>query len=433
MSVRQWISRLFGLILITVFAVAVMIASGTDWLATTKGDAGVDAPKVELTATPVLVVEVAPTFVEITDHYSGLLEPLERFRLGFEINGRIARLGENAEGKPLDDGDAVRAGQTLATLDQRALKARVDEAKALADQAQTEFQRAERLKRENIQTITDAEYSQRQTDVKVTQAQLELALKTLDDATLTSKIDGVVSRRFANVGESVGPQQLVFEVVQTDTLVLDVGVPESRITAVIKRFNEAKRQSLRPDAKSLPREQTEFQATATLVAKDSHGRPLPANTGTVKRISQTADETSGLFSVEIEIPNKSHLLRPGQIAIAELIIDRVEGVKIPLTAAQFTNNRAFIYSVDGQGSPVFPPRKSGKYVADRHEFGPGMYLEQGANLVVFDFPAENVVLRGQHRLVDGRPVKVLREEKNKSDRQGSGERLDAKLHLDSDG
>lgn len=433
MSVRQWLSRLLGLIIITVFALAVMFASGTNWLFSGNNDSGTDEDqaRAKLTPTPVLVIEVERHSVDITDQYSGLLEPLERFRLAFEINGRIEKLGANLDGSPLDDGDIVRAGQALAILDRRALEARVEQAQAQADQAEREWQRAERLNQENTQAITEAEYFQRQTDVKIAQAQLKLAQKTLDDATLVSKIDGVISRRMVNPGESVAPQQVVFEVVQTDSLLLVVGVPESRITAIIDRFNEARRQALRPDARNLSVEEREFIAQVSLIGKDPMGRPWQPVDGIVRRIAQTADETSGLFAVEIEVSNDSHRLRPGQIAIGQLIIDRVEGVEFPLTAAQFTDNRAFVYSVDGQGSTVIPPEDSADYLAVRHELGPGSYLEQGANMVVFDFPASTVVLRGQHRLVDGRPVKVLTQVD--SDVLGSGEQVPVVRLPDSGG
>lgn len=423
MSFRQWLGRLFGLVLITVFAIAVMIASGTNWLSRqVDSDDGTGENSTQLTTSPVLVIAVTEEEIPLTDRYSGLLEPLERFRLSFEISGRVERLGENGLGKPLDEGDTIRVGQVLAVLDQRGFEARLAEAQALAERAEKEWERAERLRQENNKAITDAELVQRQTDLRVAEAQVKLARKALEDATLVSKVDGVISQRMANAGESVAPQQVVFEVVQTDSLHLVVGVPESRITAVVDRLQEAKRQALRPDAKDLDDAEKSFQADVRLVGKDPRGRPWQPVRGTVVRVAQTADETSGLFDVEILIPNREQRLRAGQIAIAELVVDSVTGVQFPLIAAQFTDDRAFVFSVKAKGGQVvIPPQKSASYEAVRHELNPGSYVEQGTSLVVYDFPATNVVLRGQHRLVDGRPVKVLTAAD--SDVLGTGEQV----------
>jgi membrane fusion protein (multidrug efflux system) len=411
MSTRDWLSRFLGLAIVTSFGLAVMVASATKWLswggAKQGGQSTVQRPVAELPPSPVLVVPVRRENIEITDRYSGLLEPLERYRLSFEISGRIEKLGVNADGQPLDDGDRIRQGQALAVLDQRGLLARLEEVQALAAQAKKEFDRAERLRRENERSITEAEYIQRETELKVTQAKLKLALKAVDDATLTSKVDGVISRRMANIGESVGPQQLVFEVVQTDFVLLVVGVPESRITAVVDRLSEANRQRLRPDSDQLPLDERTFIARVTLAGKDPLGVPRKPMIGAVRRVAQTADQTSGLFSVEILLQNADQRLRPGQIAIADLIVGQIDAYRIPITSAQFTDNRAFVFFVDGGNTPVLPPQEGASYLAVRHELVPGNYFEQGTSLIVIDFPADNIVLRGQHRLVSDRPVKVL--------------------------
>jgi RND family efflux transporter MFP subunit len=420
MTIRESMSRLLGLIIITAFALAVMIASGTNWLDLRPSADSDAADSAEGVPSPVLVIPIEKRIVAITDHYSGILEPTERFRLGFEIGGRVERLGESATGMPLDDGDRVRAGQVLAVLDTSGLTVRVDEMQALADRAESEWERAERLHKENTQAITEAEHIQRQTDWKVAVAQLKLAQKTLGDATLVSNIDGVISRKLINAGESVAAQQVAFEVVQNDSLILVVGVPESRITAIIDRFEYARGQRLRPDAPTLAADEREFVARVELVAKDALGQPGESLAGVVVRIAQTADETSGLFAVEIRVDNAGHHLRPGQIAVADLIVGRVEAFQIPLSAAQFTDDRAFVYSVEGDAE-VLPPTDDAHYTARVHELGTSDYMEQGSTLVVFELAASNIVLRGQNRLVDGRSVKVLTQDSSRSSNIPNGD------------
>ena len=68
---------------------------------------------------PVAVTNVRPKVCDLTIRYAGKIRPWESFSLGFEIGGRVDSLGQNDAGQPLDDGDAVQAGQVLARLDDR--------------------------------------------------------------------------------------------------------------------------------------------------------------------------------------------------------------------------------------------------------------------------------------------------------------------------
>ncbi len=120
------VGRIVGLVLVSVFAVAIMLASGTKWLATGKRTSS-SSPEQPTTdpldvPAPVLVKRLEREPIEIIDRYPGMIRPLERYNLAFEIGGRVASLGETSEGKSLDEGDRVRVGQLLAVLDERLLR-----------------------------------------------------------------------------------------------------------------------------------------------------------------------------------------------------------------------------------------------------------------------------------------------------------------------
>ena len=175
--------------------------------------------------------KVALETVEITDSYPGVIEPFERFALGFEIGGRVVALGVNSSGEPLDDGDRVEKGQVLAKLDDRVLRARVEEieaqiketkarqgeAAARHAEADADWTRLQQVQQTNPEAITEATRDQTETDLKVANSQLEviaaqasmldaqlaIAKKALEDADLLSPVAGVISRRLVNPGESV--------------------------------------------------------------------------------------------------------------------------------------------------------------------------------------------------------------------------------------
>lgn len=402
MSIGPKLGRLAGLILVTFFSGAVMLASGLGFW-TGESDQPAERPTVEeLPPAPVSIQHARPQQIAITDTYSGMLKPWERFRIGFDINGRVVSLGENQLGQPLDDGDVVRVGQVLATLDSRHLAARQREAKAMRVRAEDEFERAQELAQVNERAIRQGTLLTRETEFEVAQAQEELAAKALEDATLTAKVDGVISRRMINIGEPVLPQQTAFEIVQVDRLLLSIGVPESRVRAMIDRQRDVARQ------REIGRD-VEFGVKVQLSGRDAMGRPLDAEDGTVRTIAQTSDQDSGLFEVEIEIENSDRLLRPGQIGVARLEIAEVEGYRVPNTAAVVRNDSLALFFARREkdvAGAMPAPADGDRLLAKLMWLEEGDYLEQGSDIILLKLPPEarNVVTRGQHRLVDGSPI-----------------------------
>jgi multidrug efflux pump subunit AcrA (membrane-fusion protein) len=87
-------------------------------------------PDAALPRTPVRIISLESKRRDVTQRYSGKVQAWETLTLGFEIAGRVEELGVNQAGEPLDDGDRVEAGQVLARLDDRILRARQAEAVA---------------------------------------------------------------------------------------------------------------------------------------------------------------------------------------------------------------------------------------------------------------------------------------------------------------
>ena len=115
------IGKFVGLIVVTLFALAVMYVSGGRNDFSKQQEEKEDAPAVAETLAPVTVMPLLRQRLEIVDSYAGTIEPLESFSLAFQQPGRVESLGTTPDGKMLDVGDRVTAGQTLATLDTRVL------------------------------------------------------------------------------------------------------------------------------------------------------------------------------------------------------------------------------------------------------------------------------------------------------------------------
>ncbi len=407
-SLVKMLGRFLGLIVVTIFAIAVAIAS--NWgTKNPKTPPTVDANPAESAAT-VSVQHLELQDIEITLTSSGMIEPRERHTVSAEIAGRIIELGTNGQGEILDEGDRVTKGDLIVRLDDRVLKARVAETSARLKQAQNDHERLDRLRINNPSVITKADFQKSETDVAVAATMATVAQTNLEDATIVAPATGVISRRMINDGESVRPADPLFEIIEVDDVILRVGVPEFQISELIDR-----RQKVRQTGEV-------FRAFVHLLGKKLYGRTWPVLKGEVHHISETADDKTGLFEVEILLKkDEKQGVRPGQIALAHIVVDHVTGYKLPVAAAIYRDDNAYIYSVSPE-APAEGMSTTSSQNTSEQESSPNPlfrankiklaeYVEQGSDLII---PEGNlapkdltVIVRGQHRVVDGRLVEIV--------------------------
>ena len=365
---------LVGLLIVAGFALIILMTLGIGVLGWGASEAD-EEPEVQIPPSPVAVEKIELEPIEIIRSYSGMIRPMERFALGFEIAGRVKALGVNREGEPLDEGDRVGSGDLLAQLDDRVLLARLKEAKAQQEQAQADLNRVQLLEGQQPGTISQSEFQERVTASVLAQAQFDMAEKSLEDARLVwpAEVPGVISRRLVNPGESVNPQETVFEVIQVDEVLLVVGVPEAEVIEI----------------------HAQQRVHVELFARDRFRQRRPRLEGGVYRVGEAADDTTGLFEVEIKLPNPDGRLKPGLIALGRIVIDSVEGFRVSVTSAVFRQGETFLFTVGDDG-------KAHRFVLDH-------YIEQGPDLILSQLPPAHrtVVVRGQHRLVEDRPLEVV--------------------------
>ncbi len=414
--------RFAAMAVVTVFAAAVMLASGTRWFLPLFSSTSAETDEEPVVAPPPVPVSIEVAnreTIELVNSYSGMVQPLERFSLAFEISGRIDHLGKDDEGRELDEGARVSAGQLLAKLDSRAAEAMLQEAQARHAQKLDDLQRSEELLRRNAAGVSESQLALRRSDVAIAQAQLDLAEKTLEDSSLLAPVDGVISKRYLKSGESVNVHQPVFELMQVDQVLLVVGVPEARIGPIIARYREVQR--LKSAAKSsytadappagdsdpATLAEDEFHVYVDLIGQDSLGRQWDTMIGRVHAVGQASDDQSGLFEVEILLDNPGRLIRPGRIGMSHLVVKAVDAFRLPAPATVVQDGQLYIYSLKPAETPVrflfWEFGQEQEFEAQRLNLTPGSYVEQGDELVVFDLPEEHrmVVVRGQHRLLPG--------------------------------
>lgn len=412
---KRRVGKLIGLFVVTLFALAVMYVSGgrNDYGAQQKEtDPG---NTVVETLAPVTVMPLKKQHIEILDSYAGTIQPLESFSLAFQLAGQVESLGTNEQGRPLDIGDRVKTGQILATLDTRILIARREEANANLENAQTEFQRLVNLRERSPGAVTQTAFQQATQALAVARAMKDIAEKNLENAQLIAPADGVISARMINPGETINLHQPVFELVQVDKVLMTVGVPESRIVAMQKQFNATRRTASSNSESGTPDPTSDFKVYIRRFDTSSNLEKDTTLEGTVYRIAETVDNRNGLFEVEVLLDNANRLLKPGIVAKADFVIQEIDGYKVPVESVVFNDRVASLFfaqpatehatsTVDFVGMDV---AEVPNFVAHRIEIP--SYIEQGRNFILSDLPGKHdlLIVQGQHRLVEGRPLEIM--------------------------
>ncbi|WP_425399707.1 efflux RND transporter periplasmic adaptor subunit [Aeoliella sp.] len=407
----QHAARYVALTIITVLAIGIM-----GWVSMRDNSAAKHAREQLTTQVPVVAQTkplvaakaVKPSIREVTAKFSGKIRAWETYSLGFEQPGRIVELGKDEAGRPLDDGSRVKAGQVLARLDDRVWQARVAEATANLEQASSDLSRARDVKASGFRAITDAEFQQYLTQEALAKAALEIATKNLQDAVLYAPVEGTISRRMAEPGEFVSANATVFELVENDQLLLVVDVPESKIRELHHRMRAVEQAS----ASNLSDPEAGiFRARVSLESLDQFGRPLPDIDADVYRIAEMADTRTGLFEVEIRVPNENHLLRPGMVATSEVVTDRISAYRIPESAVLFRGDETYVFGLEEVQEPLqvmfWEVDEIPQAIARKIELT--KWIDQGDHLLVPSTSAEmrHVIVRGQQRLNDGQHVRVI--------------------------
>ena len=395
------------LIVVTVAALWVM------WQLSAKQHLAEQQEKTPLRKMPAVVaskalVEIEPLQVqmcEIFGTYAGKLRAWETYQVGFEVPGRVVSLGTNEAGEPLDEGDRVSAGQVLAVLDQRVFRAQKSEAAARVEQTTSDVQRAERVRQTNPSALSESELQRLVTDQALARAQLEVAVKNLEDATLRAPVDATISHRMIKSGESVSAHQIVFVLVENDEVLLVVDVPESQIREIEDRMRIIESNPAPTDG-----QEQVFRAHVRLEGRDRFGNVWPPLMGEVYHIAEIADPRTGLFEVEVRLSNESRQLRPGMVATADLVTDRIPGYLIPEEAVIYRGRQAHLFTVEREPAKMellyWDVGPTDLYRARRVDLR--QWVDLGAHVVVpaEDVELSSVVVRGHFRLADAQSVRV---------------------------
>lgn len=329
-----------------------------------------NAPAAPAPAAP-LAVRVAQIEVGSgaeTVETAGTVTIREETALAFTSGGKIARIMVN-------EGDQVRRGQLLATLDVTPLSAGLDTARAEQARARAELKRLEPLMAKGW--ITRPRYEAALAAVQSADAAVKAQGFALDTARIVANGDGVVLDRPAEPGQ----------IVAQGTPVLIVGRAAS---GYVLRAPLSDREAVR----------VVRGAPARVVLEALDGEPL---TGSVLELGGRADRATGTFEAEIALPPDPRL-RSGLIGRASITATPAAGATPrllvpPLAIFGARAGEGFVYVLDKQDRVRLRKIRLGQ-------------AEDGGVLVLAGLtPGEWVAVAALDRLQDGMNVRPERRSK----------------------
>ena len=345
------------------------------------------------TITPVRVENVTVQDETAPLRYTATVQPYSQVNLDFKVDGYVTQIlqVEGADGRPRDiqAGDDVVKDLPLAQIDQTEYLAKVVEAKAQLEGARaTHVNDTEDYERAVIlysqQSMTAPEYDRAEKNFKVSAAQVESAQAQLVEAeqnlaytTLRAPSNGVLLKRYVEVGALVRPGSQGFTLADVTSVKVLFSVPDVVLEDV------SLGQEMEVTTRSL--ENMIFM-------------------GRITEIAPAANTRTRVFNVEITIQNPENLLKPGMIASLEVYEgDSSKAVMlIPLgSVVRSVNNRG--------GYAVFTLEESeGKTVARRKDvelgsvFGNRIAVTRGLE------PGERVITMGAQIVYNDQEVSVIK-------------------------
>jgi membrane fusion protein, multidrug efflux system len=238
-----------------------------------------------------------------------------------------AKVSETVQDVRFDSGQAVRAGQVLVTLTQRAQAAGLEEAAASYREAQALYERQRVLGEKQLVSASQLDAQRAARDAA--KGRLDIIRAAAGDRVITAPFDGVLGLRQVSPGSLVTPGTVITTVDDVSSIKLDFSVPESQLAAL---------------------------AVGRTVRATSDAFPGETFEGGITSVGSRVDPVSRALSARAEIPNPDAKLRPGMLLRVTLALPARTALQVPELSLQQVGQQAFVFRVAGDQVEQVPVR-----------------------------------------------------------------------------
>ena len=331
------------------------------------------APQAQAPSLQVLTVE--PTSSELFHSYPATLKGKTDIEIRPQVSGFITKVH-------VDEGQRVRKGQALFTIDQVQFQAAVDQAQASVNAAKTAVANAKiqadnnralydrNIISENAWQVSDNQLRQAQAQLAQAEAALTTARKNLSYTVVTAPSDGVVGTIPSREGSLASPSSMSPLTTISDNSEMYAYFSLTEKDLLEMTDNGTKR--LDAAIKDMP--------AVNLVLADGTAYPIP---GKVATISGVIDNTTGSASVRALFDNPSGMLRSGNTGQVNVPVTEENAIVIPQKATYEIQNLRYVFTLNDSNMTVSTPIEV-------------LNLNDGKNFVITSGlkPGDRVVVEG---------------------------------------
>lgn len=308
--------------------------------------------------TPPIKVEIMAMDTVIGDNirtYVGEIEENMSFSLGFVAGGKVEKV-------LVHEGDYVREGQLLVTINRSNAQSAYNSAKAQLEQAEDAYNRLKKVYEQG--SIAEVKWVEMQTNLEKARSLEQIAKKQLDECELYAPSSGVVSSCNAKAGVSLLPAEPAVTLLDINSVSVKFSVPEDDIYAI----------SLGKNVDVI------VPALDNLSIK-----------GKISEKSLTSNPVAHSYQVKVALPNGQKKLLPGMVCKVYLNQRSEVGFVIPSKAVQTRPEGLGIWVVE-KGMPVRRLIEVSEYVAN------GVLVSQGVDV------GDTIIVAGQQKLYNGAQI-----------------------------
>ncbi|MCE5346322.1 MAG: efflux RND transporter periplasmic adaptor subunit [Bacteroidales bacterium] len=320
------------------------------------------ATSAERAVIPVKVMTITKSRISRTIDYTATILPFEEVNMAPSTPGRIEKIY-------VEKGDKVSKGQDLFLMDRTQLYQQKVQLSSLAK----DLARLDTLLRTG--SVKQQQYDQLKTQYDVTKTNVDFME---ENTFLRAPFAGVVTGKYFEDGEiySGSPttssgRSAVVTVMQINPLKVNVNISE-QYYPLIKKGMKA-------------------NISADVYKDESF-------TATVYRISPTIDSDTRSFTVELELPNRNDILKPGMFVRVSMDLGEVETFVVPANTVLVQEGTNIRYVFTGKNN-----------IAERIEVDLGKRFDDKLEIISANLKeGDMLVNEGQARLINGDKIEIIR-------------------------
>ena len=344
--------------------VLLVISASIGWMLYTKKqrieEERKNAIKEETAAVKVVITPIKKRVFKDRINLPAMVESFEDLMVKSEVSGQITDI-------LVKEGQHVKKGQVLAKLDDRDYQLRLESIQANYDLARIEHKRISELAEKRIAATTDLDKIDAQ--LKSLKSQLSEAKLALERTKIKAPISGRLNEIEAKVGDWMGVDKPVAQILQIGNVKVTVGIPESDVDAV---FN-------------LKEADVTIEALSNMPVK---GKKI--------FLSRSPGTMARLYNLELVVPNPDGRILPGMFARVEIVKQTFKDAIVILLYSVITqNDEKFVY-VEKNG------------IAEKRKVELGLLSNSEIQILKGLEPGDHLIVVGHRSLDNGQKVDVIK-------------------------